>query len=193
MVELQETLSFDDQILPLLLKEREKYNGKLTEESTDADSLKKKLEARFVGQERDYSIIVTWNDASPGETVGNVVTYFAVVSVVGASVNQERTLLVIYKSFLAEIEPRKRIYSLAIERHNFQRLQFLYGEYGSSSKKESYMLFLHHNEAIGIYHIPLARSGEKGMFKERGSHVRVLKFPLPFSDMNLFPKTRETF
>ena len=34
MVELQETLSFDDQILPLLLKEREKYNGKLTEEST---------------------------------------------------------------------------------------------------------------------------------------------------------------
>ena len=82
MVELQETLSFDDQILPLLLKEREKYNGKLTEESTgtvntlsvnrishvkmrrwrseqgfglificflkiDADSLKKKLEARF--------------------------------------------------------------------------------------------------------------------------------------------------
>ncbi|XP_074619481.1 gamma-secretase-activating protein-like isoform X2 [Acropora palmata] len=284
MVELQETLSFDDQILPLLLKEREKYNGKLTEESTDADSLKKKLEARFVGQERDYSIIVTWNDASPGETVGNVVTYFAVyeplhhqlqllfihdkrVSVVGASVNQERTLLgftvteccfglvedpsasdipVIYKSFLAEIEPRKRIYSLAIERHNFQRLQFLYGVYGSSSKKESYMLFLHHNEAIGIYHIPLARSGEKGMFingqprtqqvtdefkwaqwdsqhqrlyvvyakvkstdvdaddkedvnhdlifaayqfKERGSHVRVLKFPLPFSDMNLFPKT----
>ena len=34
MVELQETLSFDDQILPLLLKEREKHNGKLTEEST---------------------------------------------------------------------------------------------------------------------------------------------------------------
>ena len=31
--------------------------------------------------------------------------------------------LVIYKSFLAEIEPQKRIYSLAIERHNFQRLQ----------------------------------------------------------------------
>lgn len=104
MVELQETLSFDDQILPLLLKEREKHNGRLTEEGTgtvntlsvnrisyvkmrrwrseqgfglificlhkiDADSLKKKLEARFVGQERDYSIIVTWNDASPGETV----------------------------------------------------------------------------------------------------------------------------
>ena len=34
MVELQETLSFDDQILPLLLEEREKHNGKLTEEGT---------------------------------------------------------------------------------------------------------------------------------------------------------------
>ena len=30
MVELQETLSFNDHILPLLLQEREKYNGKLS-------------------------------------------------------------------------------------------------------------------------------------------------------------------
>ena len=30
---------------------------------------------------------------------------------------------VIYKSFLAEIQPQKRIYSLSIERHTFQRVQ----------------------------------------------------------------------
>ena len=32
MVELQRTLSFEEAILPRLLKEREKYNGKLTEQ-----------------------------------------------------------------------------------------------------------------------------------------------------------------
>ncbi|XP_068719795.1 gamma-secretase-activating protein-like isoform X2 [Montipora capricornis] len=202
MVELQETLSFNDHILPLLLKEREKHGGKLSGDGYDAESLRKELQVRVVGQERDNAIIVTWNDASPGVPEGNEVTYLAVyvpsqhqlrlvfihdkkVSVVGASVNKERTLLgftitesyfglvedpsapntpVIYKSFLAEIQPQKRIYSLAIERHTFQRVQFLYGEYGSSSKKESHMLFLHHNEAIGLYHIPMARSGDKGMF-----------------------------
>ena len=32
MVELQRTFSFDEHILPPLLKERERYSGKLTEE-----------------------------------------------------------------------------------------------------------------------------------------------------------------
>ena len=32
MVEFQRTLSFNEHILPLLLKEREKYSGSLTED-----------------------------------------------------------------------------------------------------------------------------------------------------------------
>ena len=39
MVELQRTLSFDKEILPRLLKEREKYNGKLTEEEYGITSI----------------------------------------------------------------------------------------------------------------------------------------------------------
>ncbi|XP_078370920.1 protein pigeon-like isoform X2 [Oculina patagonica] len=287
MVELQKTFSFDEHILPHLLREREKYSGRLAEEGYDAQAIKKKLQVRIVGQERDHAIILSWNDSGPSGTAGHKVTYFGLyepsqhhlkllfihdkkVMVTGASVNQERTLLAftvteryfglvddpsssdipaIYKSFLAEIRPQNRIFSLYIERHTFQRVQFLYGEYlgyGSASKKESHMLFLHHKEAIGLYHIPMARFGDKGMimsgqprtqqvtdefiwaqwdsqnqrlylvypkdksansgyeeeqdvkpdlifaayqFNERSTHVKVLKFPLPFPDVDLFAKT----
>ncbi|CAH3115558.1 unnamed protein product [Porites lobata] len=293
MVDLQRTLCFDEDILPCLLKEREIYSGQKAEQEngivmTDAATLKKRLQIRIVGQERDNALIVSWNDTSPGGSGSYKVTFFGLyepsqhqlrilfihdkkVTVVGASVNQERTLLAftvtecyfglvddpsspvipaIYKSFIAEIRPQKRIYSLSIERHTFQRVQFLYGEYlgyGSNSKKESHMLFLHHNVAIGLYHIPMARSGDRGMFingqprvqqvtdkffwaqwdsqyqrlylvypeyknkygyaeldgedvtpdliftsyqfNERRSHFRVLNFPLPFPDVDLFSKT----
>ncbi|KAJ7377148.1 hypothetical protein OS493_030745 [Desmophyllum pertusum] len=276
MVELQKTFSFDEDILPHLLRKEK-----------NAEAIKKRLQVRIVGQERDHAIILSWNDSGPSGTAGHKVTYFGLyepsqhhlkllfihdkkVVVAGASVNQERTLLAftvteryyglvddpscsdipaIYKSFLAEIRPQNRIFSLKIERYTFQRVQFLYGEYlgyGSASKKESHMLFLHHKEAIGLYHIPMARFGDKGMimsgqprtqqvtdefiwaqwdsqnqrlylvypkyqsvsselddeqdvkpdlmfaayqFNERSTHVKVLKFPLPFPDVDLFAKT----
>ncbi|XP_020618690.1 protein pigeon-like isoform X2 [Orbicella faveolata] len=286
MVELQKTLSFDEHILPHLLREREEYSGRLAEEGYDAEAVKKELQVRIVGQERDHAIILSWNDSGQSGTAGHKVTYFGLyepsqhhlkllfihdkeVVVSGASVNQERTLLAftvreryfgrvndssssdtpaIYKSFLAEIHPQNRIFSLHIERLTFQRVQFLYGEYlgyGSVSKKESHMLFLHHKEAIGLYHIPMARfdkrmvmSGqprtqqvadeflwaqwdslnqrlylvytrnkslscdvdeeqdvrsdlmfEAYQFNERSTHVKVLKFPLPFHDVDLSSPT----
>lgn len=289
MVELQKTFSFDEQILPHLLRDRETYSGRLAEEGYDAEAEKKRLQVRIVGQEKDNSIILTWIDIGPNSRKTEPkVTYFGLyeasqrhlerlfvydkeVVVTGASVNQERTLLAftvteqcfgssnepcsshnpaIYTSYLAEIRGRNCIYSFFNARHTFQKVQFLYGEYvgyGSSSKKESHMLFLHHKEAIGLYHFPMARFGDKGMimsdqpriqqvadeffwaewdcrnqrlyivypkhkrvnsgldeeqeempdlmfvayqFNERSPHSKVLKFPLPFTGVDLFRKTR---
>lgn len=122
MVELQKTFSFDEHILPHLLREREKYSGRLAEEGygnynsfiqdcfetqqnsrqspnsgpttldckqkvfnwvaffpllntdfshcfIDAEAVKKKLQVRIVGQERDHAIILSWNDSGPSGTV----------------------------------------------------------------------------------------------------------------------------
>ncbi|PFX31262.1 gamma-secretase-activating protein-like isoform X2 [Stylophora pistillata] len=288
MVELQRTFSFDEQILPHLLRDRETFSGRLAEEGYDSEAAKERLQVRLVGQEKDNSIILTWIDIGPnGRKAEPKVTYFGLyepsqrhlkrlfvydkeVVVTGASVNQERTLLAftiaeqcygssddpssshspaIYTSFLAEIRGQNCIYSFFNARHTFQKVQFLYGDYagyGSSSKKESHMLFLHHKEAIGLYHFPMARFGDKGMimsdqpriqqvadeffwaewdcrnqrlyivypkhkrvnsgldedeeeipdlmfvayqFNDKSTHVKVLKFPLPFTGVDLFRKT----
>lgn len=66
----------------------------------------------------------------------------------------------IFKSYIAEIAPQKRIFSLNIEWHTYQRVQFLY--HTNASVKEIYMLFIHHKESIGLYCIPVAKLGDDG-------------------------------
>jgi len=66
----------------------------------------------------------------------------------------------IFKSYIAEIAPQKRIFSLNIEWHTYQKVQFLYQ--GNEPMKELYMLFIHHKESIGLYCIPVAKLGDDG-------------------------------
>ncbi|XP_028401360.1 gamma-secretase-activating protein-like [Dendronephthya gigantea] len=101
------------------------------------------------------------------------------VDVVTASVNEERTLLAFtvielkphdfnpaeesvgtYKSIIAEISPKNRVFKLAVDQPHYQKVQFLHGKYplyGGSARRESHMLFFHHTKSIDLYHIPLAR------------------------------------
>ncbi|XP_006822463.1 gamma-secretase-activating protein-like [Saccoglossus kowalevskii] len=108
------------------------------------------------------------------------------VCIVGCSINQEKTLIAftsldnadftsqdssrpfanIYKSFLAEVQPQNRIFSLNVERRNLLRCQFLYSKLKGFSEvpsKEAHMLFFLHKESIGLYKISLARMGHKGV------------------------------
>ena len=66
----------------------------------------------------------------------------------------------IFKSYIAEIAPQKRVFSLNIEWHTFQKVQFLY--HADKPMKEIYMLFIHHKESIGLYCIPFAKLGDNG-------------------------------
>ena len=66
----------------------------------------------------------------------------------------------IFKSYIAEIRPQKRIFSLNIEWHTYQKVQFLY--HANEPMKEIYMLFIHHKESIGLYCIPVAKLGDNG-------------------------------
>ena len=102
------------------------------------------------------------------------------IEVVNASINEEHTLLAftvrdiqtngghispgssleIYKSYLAEVLPQNRVFSLNIEWHTYQKVQFLYST--MPSFKMSHMLFFHHKESIGLYHIPVSKIGDGG-------------------------------
>ena len=66
----------------------------------------------------------------------------------------------IFKSYIAEVAPQKRVFSLNIEWHTFQKVQFLY--HAKKPVKEIYMLFIHHKESIGLYCIPVAKLGDNG-------------------------------
>ena len=66
----------------------------------------------------------------------------------------------IFKSYIAEIAPQKRVFSLNIEWHTYQKVQFLY--HANTYVKEIYMLFIHHKESIGLYCIPVAKLGDDG-------------------------------
>ena len=102
------------------------------------------------------------------------------IDIVNASVSQELILLAftvrekhsepgnaspedpaeIFKTYLAEIAPQKRVFSLNIEWHTYQKVQFLYKT--QPSIKKIHLLFIHHKESIGLYHIPVAKLGDDG-------------------------------
>eukprot|EP00794_Sanderia_malayensis_P014283 gene14283-15770_t len=102
------------------------------------------------------------------------------IDIVNASVNQNNILLAftvrevqplsgnmspgdpteIFKSYIAEIAPCNRIFSLNIEWHTYQKVQFLYSP--KPQTKKIPMLFIHHKESIGLYHIPVGKLGDAG-------------------------------
>ncbi|CAL1531807.1 unnamed protein product [Lymnaea stagnalis] len=104
------------------------------------------------------------------------------VKVVSCSLNQERTLLafsisiprespsehkqkVVYQAYLAELQSvEKNVFSLNMERSTFLKVQFLYPtQQGQPHNKESHMLVFLHKESIGLYRVPTARIGERGV------------------------------
>nr|KAI8739763.1 protein pigeon-like [Biomphalaria glabrata] len=111
-----------------------------------------------------------------------IYTYKKHVKVVSCSVNIEKTLLafsiakavdplvdkkqkVVFQAYLAELQSaEKNVFSLNMERSTFLKVQFLYPEQTKSShSKESDMLVFLHKESIGLYKIPTARIGERGI------------------------------
>ncbi|XP_070559067.1 gamma-secretase-activating protein-like isoform X2 [Ptychodera flava] len=107
------------------------------------------------------------------------------VHIVGCSINQERTLIAfttlgnvgssketkptlsgVYRSFLAEVQPQNRVFSLNIERRNLLKCQFLYSKlkgFSETPSKDTHMLFFLHKESIGQYRISLGRMGDKAV------------------------------
>ena len=101
------------------------------------------------------------------------------IAVVNASVNSDHTLLAfssvtrkhkagyvspgesgdIYQSYVAEIKPQNRIFSLNIEWRTLQKVMFIDSPSGS---KVFHMLFFHHKESISLYHIPMSSASEDG-------------------------------
>ena len=67
----------------------------------------------------------------------------------------------IYKSYIAEIAPQNRLYSLDIAWSTYQGVQFLHAPQ-QGSHKISHMLFFHHKESIGLYHVPVVEVCDKG-------------------------------
>ena len=115
--------------------------------------------ARLIGQEKDGTILFAWDQTSnDGDQTTNVGLYqknissFAtiyqhenVASIVAATVNQEHTLLAFtidlkdedstFDSYLAEIKPQNRVFTLNIAGSDFRKLQFLYPDSSKSSHR----------------------------------------------------------
>ncbi|KAH9496359.1 hypothetical protein Btru_010715 [Bulinus truncatus] len=109
-------------------------------------------------------------------------TYEKKVKIVSCSVNQEKTLLafsiaqsidtsvdkkqkVVFQAYLAELQSAdKNVFSLNMERTTFIKVQFLYpDQHKQSHSKDSEMLVFLHKESIGLYKIPTARIGDRGI------------------------------
>ncbi|XP_062507675.1 protein pigeon-like isoform X2 [Corticium candelabrum] len=99
------------------------------------------------------------------------------IRIVGASINAARTLIAfttvskvareycqladfedIYSSYVAEIHPQGRCFTLDVNRTHYQRVQFLYVTLpGKQGMNESYLLCMLHGENIGLYTFSLCR------------------------------------
>ncbi|XP_059179604.1 protein pigeon-like [Physella acuta] len=116
------------------------------------------------------------------QTHSFIYSYDKKVKVVSCSLNQERTLLafsivkpqqfpnekkqkVVYQAFLAELQSVDNIvFSLNMERTTFLKVQFLYSlQPGHSHHRDSEMLVFLHKESIGLYRVPMARIGDRGI------------------------------
>ena len=110
-----------------------------------------------------------------------VFTQDKLIFIINASINTDQSLLAfsvveknnsagyvspgdvgdIYKSYIAEISPQNRVFSLNIEWRTYQGVQFIH-ERPQDSHKISHLLFFHHKESIGLYHIPVAELCDRG-------------------------------
>ncbi|KAL8623013.1 hypothetical protein ACOMHN_067319 [Nucella lapillus] len=113
------------------------------------------------------------------------------VKIVSCSLNREMTLLGftivtrqegqdgkskdLYQAFLAELQSLDtRVFSLNLQRYAYLKVQFLYPDptptpatgassASSPSSRHSYMVVMLHKESVGLYQIPMARIGDRGI------------------------------
>lgn len=67
----------------------------------------------------------------------------------------------VYQSYVVELQPTGRVHALQVERNRCQRTQFVYA--GTSrliASRDVYMLFLLHQESVGMYHFKLDQVGD---------------------------------
>ncbi|GFR93996.1 protein pigeon [Elysia marginata] len=74
----------------------------------------------------------------------------------------------VFQGFLAELQSiEKIVYSLNMERSTFLKVQFLYpDQQGQTHSRESSMLVFLHKESIGLYRVPVARIGDRGITEQ---------------------------
>ena len=144
--------------------------------------------ARLIGQSRDSGVLFAWDKKNnAGNTVTSVgwFTQFSPAyrtlyhhesqtNIVAASVNHERTLLTftikdvqepdtedVYDSFIAEIQPQGRIFTLDIQSPEFRLLQFIQPDASTPknrmgrSQQMSHLLIIVPGVLICIYHIKM--------------------------------------
>lgn len=103
-----------------------------------------------------------------------IFTQEKLIQIANASVNSDQTVLAftvvekpntdgyvspsdsgdVFKSYIAEVAPQNRVFSLNIEWKTYQKVQFLH-EHPQANHKISHLLFFHHKESIGLYHVPV--------------------------------------
>ncbi len=141
--------------------------------------------ARLIGQERDGSILFVWDyTANDGDKTTNIglyqknlssfVTLFQcenLVNIVSATINAERTLLAytletndnnetLFDSFIVEIKPQNRVFTLNLTGSDFRKLQFIYPDGNISSKSShsqqvSQLLIVVPNVFVCLYKIKM--------------------------------------
>ncbi|GFO44963.1 protein pigeon [Plakobranchus ocellatus] len=136
-----------------------------------------------VDKDKPSSFVTNFGIYDPESQSHKVIyTYEKKVKVVSCSLNQERTLLAfsivkprdhasdkkskdVFQGFLAELQSvDKIVYSLNMERSTFLKVQFLYpDQQGQTHSRESSMLVFLHKESIGLYRVPVARIGDRGI------------------------------
>ncbi len=140
--------------------------------------------ARLIGQERDGSVLFTWEyTTNAGDKTTNIglfqknlssfLTLFQCenqVEIVSATINSERTLLaytlktsendIIYDSFIVEIKPQNRVFTLNLTGSDFRRLQFIYPEGNvlsrpSHNQQVSHLLIIVPSVFVCLYKIKM--------------------------------------
>ncbi|XP_012937680.1 gamma-secretase-activating protein [Aplysia californica] len=84
----------------------------------------------------------------------------------------------VYQAYLAELQSvEKIVYSLNIDRSSFIKVQFLYADQqGQEHSRESNMLVFLHKESIGLYKVPMARIGDRGiMMSSQPETIQVVR------------------
>ena len=107
------------------------------------------------------------------------------LNIMSATVNAQRTLVAfsivelhdneeIYKSYIAEIRPQNRVFSLNISWRTLQRVLFLREDDDcTQTPRVSHMLFFHHLESVGLYHIPVVEKDGRHLMSMQPSTEQI--------------------